>query len=117
MCALHAHGVTDCFSGLHVPVGTDYSSYLEKLAGRRCQSAFLLVVTTPALFDSKVPCAIHRAAAMGRGPNVPPRAPATRLLALPVFLCLDLTALPRVAPALRHLSPFSAWCGRLGVPG
>ena len=44
-----------CFSGLHVPAGTDWHVFLEKLNGRFSRCQVLVVVVTPALFLSK-PC-------------------------------------------------------------
>ena len=52
--ALQGAGI-DTFSGLHVGVGTDWKVFLDKLGGRFAECKVLVVVVTPALFQSK-PC-------------------------------------------------------------
>ena len=51
---LHERGVR-CFSGLHVPPGTDWEVFMLRLNSRFAQAKVLIVVLTAALFESK-PC-------------------------------------------------------------
>jgi hypothetical protein len=43
------------FSGLHVPLGVDWEVFIEKLNSRFSECKVLVVVVTPALYESK-PC-------------------------------------------------------------
>lgn len=45
----------DVFTGLHVPAGEDWHVFLDKLSGRFSECQLLIVIVTPALFQSK-PC-------------------------------------------------------------
>ena len=42
-------------TGLHVPVGVDWKTFIEKLHGRFSEAKVMIVVVTPAYFKSK-PC-------------------------------------------------------------
>ena len=67
---LHERGVR-CFSGLHVPPGTDWEVFMLRLNSRRAQAKVLIVVLTAALFDSK-PCLKELNAAIKKGIPVLP---------------------------------------------
>ena len=45
----------DSMTGLHVPVGEDWKTYMEKLSGRFSKARLMIVIVTPAYFKSK-PC-------------------------------------------------------------
>jgi hypothetical protein len=51
---LNGRGV-QCFSGLHVPPGKDWKTFMLRLKGHRARAKVLIVVLTAALFESK-PC-------------------------------------------------------------
>jgi hypothetical protein len=67
---LHERGVR-CFSGLHVPPGTDWEVFMLRLNSRRAQAKVLIVVLTAALFESK-PCLKEINAAIKKGIPVLP---------------------------------------------
>jgi len=67
---LHERGVR-CFSGLHVPPGTDWEVFMLRLNSRRAQAKVLIVVLTVALFESK-PCLKEINAAIKKGIPVLP---------------------------------------------
>ena len=67
---LHERGVR-CFSGLHVPPGTDWEVFMLRLNSRRAQAKVLIVVLTAALFQSK-PCLKEMNAAIKNGISVLP---------------------------------------------
>ena len=67
---LHERGVR-CFSGLHVPPGTDWEVFMLRLNSRRAQAKVLIVVLTAALFQSK-PCLKEINAAIKNGISVLP---------------------------------------------
>ena len=50
---LNGRGV-QCFSGLHVPPGKDWKTFMLRLEGHRARAKVLIVVLTKALFESKV---------------------------------------------------------------
>ena len=62
---LNGRGV-QCFSGLHVPPGKDWKTFMLRLKGHRERAKVLIVVLTKALFESK-PCLdeIHTAVKKG----------------------------------------------------
>jgi hypothetical protein len=62
---LNGRGV-QCFSGLHVPPGKDWKTFMLRLEGHRARAKVLIVVLTKALFESK-PCLdeIHTAVKKG----------------------------------------------------
>ena len=51
---LSGRGV-QCFSGLHVPPGKDWKTFMLRLEGHRAKAKVLIVVLTKALYESK-PC-------------------------------------------------------------
>ena len=67
---LHQAGVPS-FSGLHVPAGTDWHVFVEKLSGRFSACKVLVVVLTPAFFLSKA-CLVEVSAALDAGVKVLP---------------------------------------------
>jgi hypothetical protein len=67
---LHERGVR-CFSGLHVPPGTDWEVFMLRLNSRFAQAKVLIVVLTAALFESK-PCLKEINAAIRKGIPVLP---------------------------------------------
>eukprot|EP00900_Chrysochromulina_parva_P004828 jgi/Chrpa1/14346/Chrysochromulina_OHIO_Genome00022434-RA len=67
---LHERGVR-CFSGLHVPPGTDWEVFMLRLNSRRAQAKVLIVLLTAALFESK-PCLKEINTAIKRGIPVLP---------------------------------------------
>jgi hypothetical protein len=67
---LHERGVR-CFSGLHVPPGTDWEVFMLRLNSRRARAKVLIVVLTAALFQSK-PCLKEMNAAIKNGISVLP---------------------------------------------
>ena len=67
---LHERGVR-CFSGLHVPPGTDWEVFKLRLNSRFAQAKVLIVVLTAALFESK-PCLKEINAAIRKGIPVLP---------------------------------------------
>jgi hypothetical protein len=67
---LHERGVR-CFSGLHVPPGTDWEVFMLRLNSRRARAKVLIVVLTAALFQSK-PCLKEMNAAVKNGISVLP---------------------------------------------
>jgi len=67
---LHERGVR-CFSGLHVPPGTDWEVFMLRLNSRRARAKVLIVVLTAALFQSK-PCLKEINAAIKNGISVLP---------------------------------------------
>jgi hypothetical protein len=67
---LHERGVR-CFSGLHVPPGTDWEVFMLRLNSRRARAKVLIVVLTAALFQSK-PCLKEINAAIRKGIPVLP---------------------------------------------
>ena len=42
-------------TGLHVPAGEDWKTFLDKLSGRFSEAELMIVIVTPAYFESK-PC-------------------------------------------------------------
>ena len=62
---LNGRGV-QCFSGLHVPPGKDWKTFMLRLKGHRARAKVLIVVLTKALYESK-PCLdeIHTAVKKG----------------------------------------------------
>mmetsp|Transcript_38499 Transcript_38499/g.49811 ORF Transcript_38499/g.49811 Transcript_38499/m.49811 type:complete len:265 (+) Transcript_38499:144-938(+) len=60
--ALYKAGIA-CFSGLHVPPGKDWKTYMLRLEGSRSKAKTLVVVSTNAFYHSK-PCLHEVAAAM-----------------------------------------------------
>ena len=62
---LNGRGV-QCFSGLHVPPGRDWKTFMLRLKGHRARAKVLIVVLTKALYESK-PCLdeIHTAVKKG----------------------------------------------------
>ena len=77
---LEVRGVAS-FSGLHVVVGVDWHVFLDKLCGRFSECRVLVVVVTPALFQSK-PCLEELNGAVEAGMHIV----RTRLPALFYFL-------------------------------
>ena len=79
---LHERGVR-CFSGLHVPPGTDWEVFMLRLNSRRAQAKVLIVVLTAALFQSK-PCLAEINAAIKNGSRCCPYDLTTLLCSLEV---------------------------------
>ena len=62
---LHERGLP-CFSGLHVPPGTDWEVFMLRLKGRRAEAKLLIVLETAALYESE-PCLKEINAAIKKG--------------------------------------------------
>ena len=59
----------DSMTGLHVPVGEDWKTYMEKLSGRFSKARLMIVIVTPAYFKSK-PCLEELFHALDKGSRV-----------------------------------------------